>query len=124
MVYYIEDGGLHELSLHYRCYDLYKGLSGEDNLSLRDRPYGSRESEILKIIQKVLLKDPESSEIFYVLFLELQLLDILYHLLQACHHRISALHRIGAVEHVKDDRPVRVLVLEVSLHHRQLIQVC
>ena len=98
-------------------------LAGKDHGSLRDRPDAARELEMSEIIKEVLVKDPESAQIGDVLRGKVKLLDIIDQLFDAAHDGISAAAGVIAVESIEDHRAVLFVVLEITLHHGELIQV-
>ena len=79
--------------------------------------------EVPAVFQEILVKNAYALQIGYVLFAEVELLYVFDQLLDAAHDGIAASEGIGAEEGIEDDRLVLVLVLEVALHHGQLVQV-
>ena len=120
----VEKGRLDELRFHDRGNDLYHGLSGEHKGSFGDRVDRACEAEFGKVSEEILVKDAEPAKIIDVLFAEMELFDILYKLFDTAHDRIAAAEGIISEERVEDDSIVLFLILKISLHHSQFIQIC
>ena len=79
--------------------------------------------KIRQVLQEVLVKRVQASEIVDVLFGEGQPLDVVNDLIQACADGVASIIRISAVKCIEYDLLVHT-AFEVTLHHRQLIEVC
>ena len=99
------------------------GSRGEHEGALRDGVDVAGEFEVRQIVEEVGIKNAQTPQIFNVLAGKMQILHIADQLLDAAHDGIAAPEGIGAVEGVEDNRAVLLLILEVALHHCQLVQV-
>ena len=120
----VEDRGLHELCLHDRGNDLDHRLSGEHERAFGDRVDRTCEFEVFKVVEKILIKNAETAKVVDILLAEMQLLDVFDQLFGSAHDRIAAAEGIGSEERVEDNRIVLFLILKISLHHGELIQIC
>ena len=120
----VEDRGLNKLGFHDGRNDLYHGLSGEHKGALRNSVDTSGEMEIGKICEKIFLEDAQAAQIFDILVAEVKLFDVFDELLNTAHDGISTTERVVAEEGIEDDHAVFFLILEVALHHCQLIEIC
>ena len=77
-----------------------------------------------KIFQEILIEDSESAQIIHIFLTEVQLFDIFYQLFNTAHDRITAAKGIVPEECVEDHGIVLFLILKVSLHHGQFIEIC
>ena len=78
--------------------------------------------KILQIVQKIFIKDLKTSQIIHIFFCEMQILDVINHLIQACCNGESVSTGIIPVECIKNNGLLH-RIFEISLHHGQLIQI-
>ena len=123
MVDDVQDGRLDQLRLHDRRNDLDERLSREDQRSLGDAVDITRELEVREIVQEVGVKGVKAPKVLDILAGEVQLIEVLDQLLHAAHDAVAAAERVDTEKRVEDDGLVLILVLEITLHHRQLIEV-
>ena len=75
-----------------------------------------------QILQKIFAEYAKPPQIIDVLVSEIQILDIVDHLIKPCADRISVVTRILTEEYVEDDFFLLSLGI-IALHHGQLVQV-
>ena len=83
---------------------LTSGSSGKYDGALRDRIDIAGEMEIRQIFQKIFIKDAEASQIIDIFIAEMQIFNIINHLIQTGCDRIAAAAGIFAVKRIKNDR--------------------
>ena len=120
MVDDIQDRSLHKLRFHHRRNDFQQRLSRKYHGSFRDRIDISGKMKSSQIFQKIFIKNIQRAQIIDIIRRKMQVANVLYHLFQACRHRIGAAAWILAVKCVKYDDLV-CGILKISLHHCQFI---
>ena len=118
-----QDRGLHELCLHDGRHDFDEGLPREDQRPFRNAVHIPVELEVREVVQKVLIEDLQAPQVLDVLRGEVQLVQVFHQLLHAAHDGVAAPEGVVAEKRVKDDGLVLILVLEIALHHGQLIEI-
>ena len=118
-----QDKGLHKLGLDGRGADRQNGLAGEDRGALGHGPDVAGKLKVQQILQKLLAEAALAAEIFHVLLVKGQVLDILHHLGQARGDGKTALVGHRAVEHVEIADPVLQSRLKIAVGHGQLIKI-
>ena len=114
---------LNELRLDSGGTDDDERLLRKDGRPLRDGVDIAREAEILQIVQKLLAEEVPAAEIGDVLLGEVQVLDIVDQLLQARRDGEAAAVGHLAEKNIKIGDAVLVAGLEVTIAHRQLVEV-
>ena len=77
--------------------------------------------EILKVVKEAFVKEVQRAQVGDVLFVKVQVLDILNHLLQTGSHGKGAAARIFAVEKIEYGDAIGGAGLNVAVHHRHLV---
>ena len=75
-------------------------------------------------MKKVFVEDVKTSEIVHRFIGKMKSLDILNHLVESGRDGVAVVTWIGTIKNVKDNNFVVILLLKISLHHCQLIQIC
>ena len=119
----VQNGGFHELGLHDRGNHLDHGFPGKHDASFRNGVDASGETEGFQIVQKILIEDTEAPQIGKLFFPEMQVFNIFNDLLKPGADGITGFHRVIPVKGVENNRFVPVHIPEISLHHRQFIQI-
>ena len=122
MVDDIEKCGFHQLGFHDGGDDLHQRLLREDNGSFRNRVDISGEMKMQEVFQEILVKGSGGAKVFDILLIKGQVLHIIDQLLQPGADGISAAIRVAAVKCIKND-PWIPAGLEITLHHRQFIEI-
>ena len=98
-------------------------LPGEDGGALRHGPDVAGEAEVFQIVQKCLAEQLPAAQIGNVLVGEVQVLDVVDDLLETGGDGIAAVVRHAAEELIKVRDAVLHAVLQITVAHRQLIEV-
>ena len=122
MVYDSQNGRLYKLGFHNRRDDLEKGFPRKDDRTLGNRIDVAGKPEAAQVLQEILVKQLQASQIIDIFFLKGQVSDIVDDLVEAgCDGEAAA----GGILPVKDveDYSFIVLVFEITLHHGQFVEV-
>ena len=112
-----------ELSLNGRGANSDDGLLGEHRSALRNGPDIAGKLKIRQIIQEFLAKQIAATQIFNILRIKPQLLNVLDDLLQTSRNGKAAAIGTTAVEKVKIRDAVLVALFKIAMCHGQLIEV-
>ena len=115
--------GLNELGFDGGSPDGHDGLLGEHRSALRHGPNITGELEISQIFQEFLAEQVPAPEVFNILGIKMEFLDILDDLLQAGSDGETAAVGTLTVEHIKIGDPVPVAVFKVTVGHGQLVEI-
>ena len=118
-----QNGGFHKLRLHDGSDNLYNRLSRENQRTLRNAVDITVKMKICKIIQKIRIENTGTAQIFNVLRREVQILDVTDQLFYAAHDGISSAKGIVSEKCIKDHGLVLIPMLEIALHHGELIEI-
>ena len=115
--------GFHELRLNGGRAHRDERLAREHGCALRNGPDVAREPEILQIVQKSLAEQLPATQIGNVLVGEMQIFDVVDDLLETGGDGVAAVIRYAAEEHIEIRDAVLHIVLQITIAHRQLIEV-
>ena len=123
MVNLCEDCRLDKLCVNKRRDDRHDRL-----IRVHDRPLGhrinvAREAEVLEIREKVLRENGLLAEILDILLGKPHIFHILNDLLEPCKNSKAAFIGICAVKDIECGLHILVMVLEITVRHRQLVKV-
>ena len=119
----IQDRSFYKLGFHDGSDHLDKRLSRKNDCSLRNGINITRETEICQIVEKIRIENTKTGKVTNIMVGKVKILDVFYKLLQSGGNGITAVTGIVAVKGIKDNSFVAVLVLEVALHHGELIKI-
>ena len=117
-----QNSSLYQLCLHDRGNHLDQRLTRENNGAFRNRINITAETEISQIVQKILIKRVQTSQISDILLAETKIFNIINYLIQSGSDRIATVAWIFAVKSIKNYF-LGILCFKIALHHRQFIQV-
>ena len=115
--------GLQQLGLYGGGAHGYDRLAGEHRRSLRYCPDVSRELEAAEIVEEALVEDAARAQILYVLFIKVQVLDIIHRLLEPGGYGEAALVGHCAVKEVKIGYGVLHAADEIPIAHCELVEI-
>ena len=115
--------GLDELGLDGRSPDGDEGLIGEDRGAFGDGIDIAGELEVFQVGQELLVEHLPVPEVLDVLRGEVEVLDVLHHLLQTGGNGVAALVGNGTEVQVEVGDAVPVTALEISIAHGELVEV-
>ena len=115
--------GLNELGLGGGGPDGHQGLAGEARRPLGHCPDVPGKPEMAQVIQEVLLEQVLAPQVVDVLLAEVQILDVLYQLLQPRRNGEAALVGHPAEENVEVGDALLHPLAEVAVGHGHLIEV-
>ena len=113
--------GLDKLRLNCRRAHRHDRLARKHRSSLGNSPDVALEFEVFEVVQKFLGEHISAAQIFYVLGLEMQVLNVVNDLLKTCADGKAAHVGILAVKHIKIGDFILHVVVEISVAHRQLV---
>ena len=112
-----------QLCFHDRRDDAENRLIREDDRSFRHREDFAGKVEIAQIGQEGIVKDRKATKILDVLLRKAKILDILNDLLKARSDGIGRHIAAPAIEEIEACTVFVLTVAQITVHHRQLIQV-
>ena len=118
-----QDVGFHKLGLDGGGPDGEDGLPGEDGGALGHGPDVAGKAEVLQILQEFRGEAPLAPEVFDVLLVKAEVLDVVDDLGKPGGDGEAAPVGDAAEEHVKVAHPVLQAGLEVAVAHGQLVEV-
>ena len=123
MVQSEEDEGLHKLGLNGGGPDGEDGLARKDGGALGHGPDVAGEAKAAEIVQEGFAEAFLSAEVFQILFVKAEVLDIVDDLLQpGCDGKAAPVWN-GAEEHVEIADLVAQAGLEIAVAHGQLVKI-
>ena len=121
MVDDVEHRRFDQLRLKERRLDADQRLVGEDHGALRHGIKLAREAEILEVIEEPLVKEVKRAEVVNILRVEMQVFDVIDHLLQARRDGKRAAAGVLAVEQIEHRDPVGDAGVDIAVHHGHLV---
>ena len=100
-----------------------KRLAGEYDSSLGNSPHITLKAEVLEILKEFFVEYSLGAEIFNVLGIEMQVVDIIYDLFKSGGYGISGVVGIVAVKYVKIDVCVAQAAFFIAVRHGQLVKI-
>ena len=122
MVDNVQKCRFNKLGLHQWRNDLDERLSREDNRSLRNCVDIPGKMEASQILQKIVIEQTETSQVFDILRRKMKIAYVVDYLLQAAGYGIASVAWVVAVKSIKDDDLIG-WILEITLHHGQFIEI-
>ena len=118
-----QNHGFDKLCLYHGACNGYNGLTRENRGAFGNGPYIALELEVLEIVEERLREASAAAEVLNILLGKVQILEIIYQLLDTGHDGIAAAVRYPAEEHIKVCAPVSHALFEVSVGHSELIKI-
>ena len=119
-----EEGvGFNELGLGGGSSDSDEGLAGEDRGALGYGPDVAGEAEGAQVVQEVLLEEVFAAEVSNVVFVEVEVLNVLYQLLQPGGDGEAASVGHAAEEYVEVGDAVLHPPAEVAVGHGHFVEI-
>ena len=118
----IQNSGFYQLGFHNRRDYLHQRLPRKYDGSLRNRIDIAGEMEIAQVFQKVLVEELQTSQIFDVVLVKGQILNIIDDLVKARRDGKAVAGGIFPVKGVENNSFIGV-IFEIALHHGELIKI-
>ena len=115
--------GFDQLRLDRRRTDSHDGLSGEDGRAFRNGPDITGELKIAQVGQEFLTEELSTTQIFNILGIEMQFLNVVDDLFQTGSNGKTAAIGTLTIEHIEISNAFLVTFLKITVGHGQLIEV-
>ena len=118
-----QDKGFDQLCFDCLGADGDHRLAGENGGAVGNGVNIAGKAEVLQILQKFLRENTASTEVRNILFVKMQILNVIDDLIKTCGNGKTALVGNAAEEGIKVGDTILVAVAEVAIAHRQLIKI-